>query len=126
MSEEEIQKNQEKFNHITEAEIEYDSGKGLTEEIVRDISREKDEPDWMLKKRLQAYDHFKRRPMPSWGPDLSELDFSDITHFKVADGEQSDDWEEVPEEIQETFDKLGIPDAEQEALSGVAHSTSPK
>lgn len=116
---EKVQKNQEKFNHITETEISYDSGKGLTEDVVRSISEEKDEPDWMLKKRLQAFHHFKQRPMPGWGPDLSDLDFSDITHYKTAEGEQSDEWEEVPEEIEETFDKLGIPDAEKEALSGV-------
>ncbi|AOV94724.1 Fe-S cluster assembly protein SufB [Nanohaloarchaea archaeon SG9] len=119
MSNEEIQKNQEKFEHVTDAEIEYDSGKGLSEEVVRKISEEKDEPEWMLKKRLQAYNHFKRRPMPDWGPDLSDLDFSEITPFMVAEGEQSDSWEEVPEEIKDTFDKLGIPEAEKEALSGV-------
>jgi Fe-S cluster assembly protein SufB len=119
MSEKGIEKNQEKFNHITEAEIKYDSGKGLTEETVRNISEEKDEPDWMLKKRLKAFHHFKQRPMPDWGPELSDLDFSDITHYKTAEGEQAEEWDEVPEEIEETFDKLGIPDAEQEALSGV-------
>ena len=119
MSNEEIKKNQEKFEHITDAEISYDSGEGLSEELVRKISEEKDEPDWMLKKRLQAFKHFKKRPMPGWGPDLSDLDFSEITPFRVAEGEQSDSWEEVPEEIKDTFDQLGIPDAEREALSGV-------
>ncbi len=119
MSNEEVQKNRERFQHKTDADIKYDSGEGLSEETVREISREKDEPEWMLEKRLEALRHYERRPMPGWGPDLSDLDVSDITHFKTAEGEQSDEWEEVPEEIEETFDKLGIPDAEQEALSGV-------
>lgn len=119
MSEDEIQKDQEKFNHVTEAELKYDSGEGLTEETVRKISEEKNEPEWMLERRLKAFKHFKRRPMPDWGPDLSELNIDEITPFRVADAEQSDDWEEVPEEIKDTFDKLGIPEAEREALSGV-------
>lgn len=119
MSEEEIQKNQEKFNHITEADIKYEAEKGLSEELIRKISAEKDEPEWMLKKRLQAYRHFEKRPMPDWGPDLSDLDFDEITPFMVADAEQADSWDEVPEEIKDTFDKLGIPEAEKEALSGV-------
>ncbi|MFB6200019.1 MAG: Fe-S cluster assembly protein SufB, partial [Candidatus Nanohaloarchaea archaeon] len=114
----EVQKNQERFDHRTDAEIKVDTGKGLSEEVVRTISREKDEPEWMLEKRLQAYRHFRQRPMPDWGPDLSELDFDEITPFMVAEGEQSDSWEEVPEEIKDTFDKLGIPEAEKEALAG--------
>ncbi|MFB6180801.1 MAG: hypothetical protein ABEJ93_02900, partial [Candidatus Nanohalobium sp.] len=114
----EVQKNRERFDHRTDAEIKVDTGKGLSEEVVRTISREKDEPEWMLEKRLQAYRHFRQRPMPDWGPDLSELDFDEITPFMVAEGEQSDSWEEVPEEIKDTFDKLGIPEAEKEALAG--------
>jgi Fe-S cluster assembly protein SufB len=114
----EIEKNQERFDHKVDTDTDYESGKGLSEDIVREISEEKDEPEWMLKKRLEAFRHFKKRPMPDWGPDLSDLDFEEITPFLKAGGEQSDSWEEVPEEIKETFDKLGIPEAEKEALAG--------
>jgi Fe-S cluster assembly protein SufB len=122
MSEEqnqEVEKNQERFEHKVETEKAFDAGKGLKEETVRNISEDKDEPEWMTKRRLKAFRHFKKRPMPDWGPDLSELDFEEISHYIRPDTEQSDDWEEVPDEIEETFDKLGIPEAEKEALSGV-------
>ena len=119
MSNENIEKNQERFEHKVETNNAFDAGKGLTEETVRKISEDKDEPEWMLKRRLKAFRHFKKRPMPDWGPDLSELDFEEISHYVRPDTEQSDDWDEVPEEIEETFDKLGIPEAEKEALSGV-------
>ncbi|WEL19375.1 Fe-S cluster assembly protein SufB [Candidatus Nanohalococcus occultus] len=115
----EVEKNQERFDHKTDAKIDYQAEKGLSEELIRKISEHKDEPEWMLKKRLQAFRHYQKRPMPDWGPDLSELDVEDIVPFMVAEGGQTDDWEEVPEEIRDTFDKLGIPEAEKEALSGV-------
>jgi len=73
----------------------------------------------MTKRRLKAFRHFEKQPMPNWGPDLSELDFEEISHYVRPDAEQSDNWDEVPEEIEETFEKLGIPEAEREALSGV-------
>lgn len=119
MSETEIEKNQERFEHKVDKEAKFESEKGLSEEIVREISKQKDEPEWMLKRRLAAYRHFEKRPMPDWGPDLSDLDFDEIKPFILADENQTDDWDEVPDEIQETFDKLGIPEAEKEALSGV-------
>jgi Fe-S cluster assembly protein SufB len=122
MSEEQnqgVEKNQERFEHKVEAKNAFDAGKGLTEETVRNISKDKDEPEWMTKRRVKAFRHFKKRPMPGWGPDLSELDFEEISHYVRPDTEQSDDWDEVPDDIEETFDKLGIPEAEKEALSGV-------
>ena len=119
MSNENIEKNQERFEHKVEADNAYDAGKGITEETIKNISEDKNEPEWMKKRRLKAFRHFKKRPMPDWGPDLSELDFEEISHYVRPDAEQSDDWEEVPEEIKDTFDKLGIPEAEKEALSGV-------
>ncbi len=115
----EVEKNQERFDHKVDSEPAYDSGKGLSEEIIEEISEQKDEPEWMKKKRLKAYRHFKKRPMPDWGPDLSGIDFEEITAFIKPDAEQSNDWDEVPDEIRETFDKLGIPEAERDALSGV-------
>jgi len=119
MSEENIEKNQERFEHKVETEKAFDAGKGLTEETIKAISEDKDEPEWMKERRLKAFRHFEKRPMPNWGPDLSELDFEEISHYVRPDAEQSDDWEDVPENIKETFDKLGIPEAEKKALSGV-------
>ncbi|MFB6203429.1 MAG: Fe-S cluster assembly protein SufB, partial [Candidatus Nanohaloarchaea archaeon] len=119
MSDENIEKNREKFDHRNEERAEFKSDKGLSEEVVKQISEEKDEPEWMKEKRLRAFRHFRQRPMPDWGPDLSDLDFDEIRPFILADEGQTDDWEEVPDDIKETFDKLGIPEAEKEALSGV-------
>ena len=94
--------------------------KGLTEEIVRQISAEKDEPEWMLESRLKALKIFNEKENPSWGPDISEVDMDEITTYIRPDADMSDDWMNVPDEIRDTFDKLGIPEAEKEAmLSGV-------
>ncbi|MDU5807115.1 MAG: Fe-S cluster assembly protein SufB [Peptoniphilus harei] len=94
--------------------------KGLTEEIVRQISAEKDEPEWMLESRLKALKIFNEKENPSWGPDISEVDMDEITTYIRPDADMSDDWKNVPDEIRDTFDKLGIPEAEKEAmLSGV-------
>ncbi len=96
----------------------YDTGKGLTEEIVRDISTRKNEPEWMLDYRLKAYQHFLKRPMPTWGADLSELDFDDYTFYRKPSDKPARTWEEVPEKIKETFDRLGVPQAERAYLAG--------
>ncbi len=94
--------------------------KGLTEEIVRQISAMKKEPKWMLEMRLKAYHHFMKRPMPNWGsPKMHEIDFDDIYYYiKPTDG-QARSWDDVPDDIKNTFDKLGIPEAEQKFLAGV-------
>lgn len=97
----------------------YKSEKGLTEEVVRKISAMKKEPDWMLAFRLKAYDHFVKRPMPTWGPDLSELDLENIYFYLRPSEASSSSWEDVPSTIKNTFDKLGIPEAEQKFLAGV-------
>ncbi len=93
--------------------------KGLDEEIVRQISAIKGEPEWMLEYRLKAYRHFVERPMPNWGPDLSELDFDDIYYYIKPTDKAGRSWDEIPDEIKETFDRLGIPEAEQKFLAGV-------
>jgi len=93
--------------------------KGLDEEIIRQISAIKGEPKWMLEYRLKAYRHFIERPMPNWGPDLSELDFDDIYYYIKPTDKAGRSWDEIPEEIKETFDRLGIPEAEQKFLAGV-------
>jgi Fe-S cluster assembly protein SufB len=97
----------------------YKSAKGLSVDVVRKISEMKGEPEWMLNFRLKALDHFMKRPMPKWGPDLSELDLEDIYYY-VRPAEASEkNWDDVPETIRNTFDKLGIPEAEQKFLAGV-------
>ncbi len=96
------------------------SEKGLTEEIVRMISEEKKEPLWMLEKRLEALELFNKSKNPVWGPDLSAVDIDEITTYIRPDASLTDDWNKVPDDIRNTFDKLGIPEAEKEALlSGV-------
>jgi len=93
--------------------------KGLTREIVEQISNMKGEPQWMLDFRLKAYEHFKSRPMPTWGPDLSGLNLDDIYYYVKPMEGQGKSWDDVPETIKNTFDKLGIPEAEQKFLAGV-------
>src|SRR3989338_4395766 len=90
----------------------------LNEGLVRFISKDKKEPEWMLNKRLKALELFKKTPMPKWGPDLSRLEMDKIIFYRKPDAKQASDWEEVPPEIKKTFDALGIPEAEQKALGG--------
>ena len=94
---------------------------GLSEKVVREISALKDEPEWMTDIRVKAYRHFVERPMPTWGntPMLGEIDFDNICYFLRSGEGTEDDWDDVPEDIRNTFDKLGIPEAEQKWLSGV-------
>jgi Fe-S cluster assembly protein SufB len=97
----------------------FKSRKGLDEDIVRQISEMKEEPEWMLKFRLKALKHFEGRPVPTWGPDLSTLDLDDIYYYvKPTEGE-GQSWDDIPESIKDTFERLGIPEAEQKFLAGV-------
>ncbi len=96
------------------------SKRGLTEEIVREISNMKNEPEWMLNYRLKALEIFYSKPMPQWGGDLSALNFDEITYYVKPSEATQKSWDEVPEEIKATFDKLGIPEAEQKYLAGVS------
>ena len=96
------------------------TGIGLTEDVVRQISKLKDEPEWMLEFRLKAFRAFQEMPMPEFGPDLSMLNFDSYTYFtRMANGETKN-WDEVPETVKNTFQKLGIPEAEQKYLAGVS------
>ncbi|MCB0862091.1 MAG: Fe-S cluster assembly protein SufB [Solirubrobacterales bacterium] len=97
----------------------YKAPKGLTREIVEQISEYKDEPQWMRDFRLKALEIFESKPTPQWGADLDQIDFDDIHYFVRASEKNSRDWSEVPEDIKNTFDRLGIPEAEQKFLSGV-------
>ncbi len=94
--------------------------KGISPEVVAAISAHKGEPEWMLKFRLKALDHFLKRPMPSWGADLSGIDFNNIYYYIKPVAEQGLSWDDVPESIRLTFDRLGIPEAERKFLAGVS------
>ena len=93
--------------------------KGLDEEIVRQISEQKEEPEWMLDFRLKALKHFEQRPLPTWGGDLTGLNLDEIYFYTRPAEAEGKSWDDVPETIKETFDKLGIPEAEQKFLAGV-------
>lgn len=94
--------------------------KGLTPDVVKEISNIKEEPQWMLDYRLKALEQFYKMPMPQWGGDLSELNFDEIIYYVKPSEMQGKTWDEVPAEIKQTFDKLGIPEAEQKYLAGVS------
>lgn len=95
--------------------------KGISTDLIRHISRDKSEPYWMLEYRLQSYKYFNEMSMPNWGPDLNNLNFDEICYFaKAADKKGGyESWEEVPDNIKNTFDRLGIPEAERTMLAGV-------
>jgi Fe-S cluster assembly protein SufB len=94
--------------------------RGLDARLVEEISAMKDEPDWMRALRLHAYEHYTQRPMPTWGADLSSIDFNNIFYYIKPMDKQAATWEELPAEIKRTYDKLGIPEAERKFLSGVS------
>src|SRR5215218_6299817 len=105
--------------HDPETGYAYKAPKGLSEQVVRDISEYKSEPEWMREFRLKALEHFQQRPTPAWGGNLGQIDFDDIHYFVRASEKNSRNWDEVPEDIKKTFDRLGIPEAERKFLSGV-------
>jgi Fe-S cluster assembly protein SufB len=95
--------------------------RGLSEAVVRDISAKKNEPEWMLKMRLKGLRLFGKKPMPTWGSDLSGIDFANIKYFVRSTEKQATSWDELPEDIKNTYDRLGIPEAEKQRLiAGVA------
>ncbi|KRN88990.1 Fe-S cluster assembly protein SufB [Ligilactobacillus ceti] len=96
----------------------YTTGEGLSEDIVREISEIKNEPEWMLEFRLAAYRIYRELPMPNFGPDLSQLDYENINYFRRDADHVARDWDDVPEEIKETFERLGVPEAERKYLAG--------
>jgi Fe-S cluster assembly protein SufB len=95
--------------------------RGLSEEVVRDISGKKDEPEWMLDLRLKGLKFFHRKPLPTWGAELGDIDFDNIKYFVRSTEKQATSWDELPEDIKNTYDRLGIPEAEKQRLiAGVA------
>lgn len=95
--------------------------RGLSEEVVREISAIKGEPEWMLAKRLKAYETFLRKPMPTWGVDMSDLDMDQVKYYVRSTDRPTNSWDDLPEDIKNTYDRIGIPEAEHERLvAGVA------
>lgn len=109
-----------KYNFKTDADIVFTTGTGLSEETVRAISAYKHEPKWMLERRLKSLEFFKKMPLPRFGPDLNFLKFDEYTYYKGATKGGVQNWNEVPEKVKDTFEKLGIPEAEQKYLAGVS------
>lgn len=99
------------YSHITKP--------GLTKQVVEEISHIKNEPDWMLQLRLKGYEQFLAKPTPTWGGDLSDIAYDKIRYYMSSMDTQAKSWSEVPQEVKETFDRLGIPEAERAVLAGV-------
>mgnify|MGYP001319017852 FL=1 len=109
-----------KYGFRDEHRAVFESGKGLTPEVVRTISEMKGEPEWMLNFRLKALEQFNKMPIPRWGGNLDELNFDEIKYYVKPSEKKGRSWDEVPAEIKATFEKLGIPEAEQKFLAGVS------
>ncbi len=110
----------DKYGFFDPEKYVFKAKRGLSEEVVREISWMKSEPEWMTRMRLRSLEIFRRKPMPTWGADLSRIDFDNIYYYLKASEKQGSSWEEVPEDIKRTFDRLGVPEAERKFLAGVA------
>ena len=108
-----------KYGFHDDREPTFKSRKGLDEEVINQMCDIKEEPDWMRQYRLEAYKIFKQKPMTKWGGDLSQLDFDDIYYYVKASDRSERSWDDVPDDIKKTFDRLGIPEAERKFLAGV-------
>ncbi len=97
----------------------HEAKRGLTRATVEEISAIKNEPDWMLQYRLRAYEHFLKRPMPAWTDGLDRIDFDKIVYYRKPSEREEKSWDDVPDQIKDTFERLGIPEAERKFLSGV-------
>ena len=109
-----------KYGFVTDSVSIADTGKGINEEIIRAISKYKSEPSWMLDFRLKCYEYFLKAKNPKFGPDLSKIDFNEFRYFIRTSEKASRDWRDVPKSIKDTFDKIGIPEAEKKFLAGVS------
>ena len=96
------------------------TGKGPTEAAVREMSQIKGEPEWMLDFRLKSLETFNKMPMQKWGADLSEIDFDEIIYYQKPTDKPARSWDDVPEKIKETFERIGIPEAERSFLAGAS------
>ncbi|HEY8528559.1 MAG TPA: Fe-S cluster assembly protein SufB [Paenibacillaceae bacterium] len=120
MAKKAIELEEYKYGFRDEHRAVFESGKGLTPEVVRTISQMKGEPEWMLNFRLKALEQFNKMPVPRWGGNLDELNFDEIKYYVKPSEKKGRSWDEVPPEIKATFEKLGIPEAEQKFLAGVS------
>ena len=120
MAKKAIELEEYKYGFRDEHRAVFESGKGLTPEVVRTISEMKGEPEWMLNFRLKALEQFNKMPIPRWGGNLDELNFDEIKYYVKPSEKKGRSWDEVPAEIKATFEKLGIPEAEQKFLAGVS------
>jgi Fe-S cluster assembly protein SufB len=109
-----------KFGFHDDVKPVFSTGRGLTEDIVRKISKAKGEPAWMLEFRLHSLRTFHKIPMPAWGADLSKINFEDIIYYQKPTDKAARTWDEVPDKIKETFEKIGIPEAERAYLAGAS------
>ncbi len=109
-----------KFGFHKPEKFVFKSKKGLSEEVVKEISRQKQEPDWMTKFRLEALKIYYSKSLPSWGQDLGEIDFDDLYYYLKPIEKKADSWDKLPKEIKDTYEKIGIPEAERKFLGGVS------
>ena len=109
----------EKYGFNVDENFVYKAEKGLNEDVVREISKMKNEPKWMLDFRLRAYEIFKKKHTPQWGGDLSKIDYDDIYYYLKPTNDQKKTWDDVPQEMKDTFDRLGVPQAERAHLAGL-------
>ncbi|HEX3507589.1 MAG TPA: Fe-S cluster assembly protein SufB [Candidatus Dormibacteraeota bacterium] len=110
----------EKYGFFVPEDYIFKAKRGLNPEIVTEISWMKKEPEWMLKMRLRSLEIFRKKPMPTWGADLSVIDFENIFYYLKAADKQSKTWEDLPPDIKKTYDRLGVPEAERKFLAGVS------
>ena len=110
----------EKYGFFVPEDYIFKAKRGLNPEIVTEISWMKKEPEWMLKMRLRSLEIFRKKPMPTWGADLSVIDFENIFYYLKAADKQSTSWEDLPPDIKKTYDRLGVPEAERKFLAGVS------
>ena len=114
-----------RYGFVDEVKPVWKAEKGLSRRVVEAISYHKDEPAWMLEFRLKALEIYQSKPVPTWGPDLSGLNMDEIYFYaKPTEKRDARSWDEVPEEIRRTYEKLGIPEAERKVLAGVGPSTT--
>ena len=120
MSSQQVDIGDYKYGFHYEDKSVFKTRKGLSEDVVRSISEAKNEPEWMLEFRLKSLAAFNAKPMPTWGGDLSDIDFSEIFYYaKPTETGEGRSWDDLPSEIKDTYDRLGIPEAEQKFLGGV-------
>ncbi|MEX1345610.1 MAG: Fe-S cluster assembly protein SufB, partial [Candidatus Limnocylindrales bacterium] len=119
VSQPEIKDRREEYAFHDDIVYLHEAKRGLTRATVEEISAIKDEPEWMLEHRLRAYDHWLKRPMPMWTEGLDKIDYENIIYYRKPSEREEKSWDDVPDQIKDTFERLGIPEAERAFLAGV-------